>query len=182
MIGIGVAAAAAAFIYWRIYQEDEMARFRNKKIAPVIFDSARYQSERDYVMQRCPEKGELVKEKGRWHTKDGKWVSHTESTASKVIDFIGTQWIGTANKGQIICMYSTDEVVAFTLNLEPKNALLAAEPKDLPNWSSLIEDRYRICRSSNVADCPYKAEYIRAKTQKDVMEEIKWQPRAVHDD
>lgn len=180
--GIAGLLSVAGLVYWRYGSEDEMTKFSKRQITPVVFDEQRYRSERDVSVQYCPAKSELVKRGNIWHTKDDEWLSHTDSTASEVTEFIGAQWVGTAHKGQVMCMYSTDEVIAFTLTLESKNATLVSEPENLPNWSALIDGRYRVCRSSNVADCAYEVERKRAKTRDEIMNEIRWQPKTTRND
>ncbi len=101
----------------------------------------------------CPAASTLQKKQLIWQTDDQRWQSYTPSTAAKVINFTGAQWVG-VKIGKVICLYQTDEAVAFPLALEPTQNRPVIEPSG-SGWSALIENR-KLCKSANPADCPYQ--------------------------
>lgn len=121
----------------------------------------------------CPQAKDLSKAGTKWTTPDGKWTNYTASSATKVNKFTGAQWVG-IKVGKIICLYETNEAVAFPLALEKKISSLILEPKGVAGWSALVGNR-RFCKSTSVADCPY---YKKQSTDvKDVYEQIKYAPK-----
>lgn len=138
-------------------------------------DGSYYKSQVQQVRVLCPEPSRIVKQGTTWHSQDQKWASHTPSTASQVLSFIGTQWNGKAGRGQVVCIYRTNENAAFTLNLEATSAMVVVEPEREANWSARINNSYRLCRSVNPADCGFIQEKPITKTQQDIFEDIKWQ-------
>ena len=117
----------------------------------------------------CPAANKLQKEQLIWQTNDQRWRSYTPSTATKVVNFTGAQWVG-VKIGKIICLYQTDEEVAFPLALEPTQNQSVLEPNG-NGWSSLIENR-KLCKSANPADCPYQIQDNAPAT--DLYSEIKY--------
>lgn len=106
-------------------------------------------------LMTCPSLTSITKKGLIWTSQDGKWENYTPSSASKIINFVGAQWLG-IKVGKIICLYQTDEEVSFPLALEQTKAQLILEPKGY-GWSSLIEN-YKLCKSANISDCPYSVE------------------------
>lgn len=122
--------------------------------------------------QACPKSEDLVKQEDYWITKDGKWKNYTYSSADKVITFIGAQWAG-IRVGKIICLYRTNEAVAFPLAIEQVTSLGIIEPSGL-GWSAAAGN-YRFCKSASVADCGFY--YEAPKNVGNVYDEIKYNPR-----
>lgn len=119
----------------------------------------------------CPQAKELVKKEDIWATADNKWRNFTHSSATKVLSFLGAQWVG-IKVGKIICLYKTNEAVAFPLAIEHTSSQPILEPAKF-GWSSLVSNR-KFCKSVNIADCPYFTE-----PQKDIInvyKEIEYNP------
>lgn len=119
----------------------------------------------------CPEPKILVKKDTNWVTPDDKWQNYTSSSATKIVSFVGAQWVG-VRVGKMICLYKTDEAVSFPLALEQKRSKLILEPKSAA-WSALVGNR-KFCKSTSVADCPYFVQL--PKDTKDIYKEIKYAP------
>lgn len=102
--------------------------------------------------QFCPQPEMLIKKDVKWTTADNKWENYTPSSATKVLNFIGAQWVG-IKVGKIICLYQTDEAVSFPVALEQTRSQLVIEPRSAA-WSGLISNR-KFCKSASVADCSY---------------------------
>ena len=121
----------------------------------------------------CPQVESLVKNKKgtKWIARDGGWTHYTPSSAKKILNFQGAQWIG-IKIGKIICLYKTDEAVPFPIALEQTRIQTVLEPRT-GGWSALVGNR-RFCKSANVVDCPY---YVEApKDVGDVYQEIQYAP------
>ncbi len=121
----------------------------------------------------CPEPEALVKQELKWTTRDKKWENYTPSSATRVLNFIGAQWLG-IKVGKVICLYQTDEEVAFPLALEQTRAQSILEPQGF-GWSSLIGS-HKLCKSASIADCPYFVEPPRNPSN--IYDEIKYAPAA----
>ncbi len=176
MLAVAV-ALLAAWIYFKRSLAQPKFVSHDMSNAQIALDLSRQRAELERIEQSCPQVGQLIKNGNTWQTQDGQWTSYTDSTASKVLAFLGAQWVGTAKVGQIMCMYKTDEAVAFSLNLEPRTSLIVPEPENVANWSARIDNRYRICRSANIADCKYMVKRYKTKTTEEIMRDIKWNPK-----
>lgn len=119
----------------------------------------------------CPKPEELIKNDKQWTTPDNNWKNFTPSASSKVINFIGAQWVG-VKIGKVICLYQTDEAVSFPLALERLGAESAFEPVG-SGWSALINNR-KFCKSANIADCVYFTE--QPKDIDNIYKEIEYNP------
>jgi len=119
----------------------------------------------------CPQPEGLIKDGVKWVTADRKWENYTPSSATKILNFLGAQWVG-VKVGKIICLYQTNEAVAFPVALEQTRSLLALEPKNLA-WSALVVNR-KFCKSASVADCPYFLEA--PKDISNIYKEIEYAP------
>ena len=120
----------------------------------------------------CPSSESLVKQKNlKWGTPDNKWEGDAPSSATKILSFIGAQWIG-VKVGKIICLYHSDEAVAFPVALEAVRSFAVLEPRTL-GWSTLVGNR-RFCKSASVADCSYF--YESPKDVRDIYKEIEYAP------
>ncbi|EKE01766.1 MAG: hypothetical protein ACD_21C00058G0012 [uncultured bacterium] len=122
--------------------------------------------------QFCPQVGELTKQNDVWGTPDNKWRSFTHSSAKKILNFLGAQWVG-VKVGKIICLYQTDEAVSFPLAVEQLVNQSILEPVGY-GWSALTNGR-KFCKSASVADCTYFIEP--QKGISNIYEEIKYNPR-----
>lgn len=119
----------------------------------------------------CPKPEDLVKDNTRWTTPDRKWQTYTPSSATKILSFLGAQWVG-IKVGKIICLYKSNEAVSFPVALEQTRSQLILEPKGV-GWSALVKNR-KFCKSANIADCAY---YIKPpKDISNIYEEIKYAP------
>jgi hypothetical protein len=107
----------------------------------------------------------------KWITKDRKWENHTPSSATKILNYLGAQWIG-IKVGKIICLYQTDEAVSFPMALENTRSLSVVEPRGAA-WSALIDNR-KFCKSANVADCRFFLE--QPKDISNIYKEIEYAP------
>lgn len=123
--------------------------------------------------QFCPNSEDLFKQGVYWATKDGKWRNYTPSSADKIINFIGAQWAG-IRIGKVICLYQTNEAVAFPLAVEQVTSQGASEPSGL-GWSS-SSGNHRFCKSASIADCGFYYEV--PKDLGNLYDEIKYNPRA----
>ena len=120
------------------------------------------------VIQFCPQPEDLINKNTLWATKDNKWRSYTPSNASKTTSFLGAQWAG-IKIGKIICLYLTNEAVAFPLAIEQMSSEPVLEPSGA-GWSSLTKNR-RYCKSVNIADCPF---FLKKEESVNPYEEIKY--------
>jgi hypothetical protein len=123
------------------------------------------------ITKFCPQIEELTKKGDFWVTTDNKWKNFTPSSATKVLNFLGAQWVG-IKVGKIICLYQTNEAVAFPLSLEQLISQPIPEPSKL-GWSALVDNR-KFCKSTNVADCPYLAEP--QQDNRNIYKEIEYNP------
>jgi hypothetical protein len=124
-------------------------------------------------MQFCPKSEDLFKQEVYWATKDDKWKSYTSSSADKVINFIGAQWAG-IRVGKIICLYQTNEAVAFPLAIERVMSQGVSEPSGL-GWSAEANN-FRLCKSASIADCGFY--YEPPRDTSNIYNEIKYNPKA----
>lgn len=125
--------------------------------------------------QYCPEPETLIKNDFKWTTPDQRWENYTPSSATKVVSFVGAQWVG-IKVGKIICLYQTNEAVAFPVALEQTSSQLILEPNSA-GWSALVNNR-RFCKSASVADCKYFNEP--EENMGNIYEEIKYDPKAAN--
>lgn len=123
--------------------------------------------------QFCPYIENIIKQEELWVTNDSKWKSYTPSSASKVVSFIGAQWAG-VKVGKIICLYQTNEAVAFPLAIEQINSQSILEPSEF-GWSALTKS-HKFCKSASIADCPFNAEL--QKDNSNVYKGIEYNPSA----
>lgn len=119
----------------------------------------------------CPEPGSLVKDGVKWVSQDRKWETYTPSSATKIVNYIGAQWIG-VRVGKIVCLYQTNEAVSFPVALEQTRSLSIVEPKSMA-WSALVGN-LRFCKSASVADCPFFLEP--PKDTSNIYKEIEYAP------
>jgi len=122
--------------------------------------------------QFCPQAEELVLNGDMWQTENGNWKSFTQSSATKVQGFIGAQWMG-IKVGKIICLYHTNEAVAFPLAVEHAINKPILEPSGY-GWSALTGNR-KFCESASVADCAYFTEAPKDITN--IYKEIEYDPQ-----
>lgn len=127
-------------------------------------------------IQFCSPVEDLIKKEEVWVTKDNRWKSYTSSTASKVLNFLGAQWAG-VKIGKIICLYQTNEAVAFPLAVEQLSGQSVLEPKE-GGWSALTNNR-RFCKSVSIADCPFFPEA--QKDTSNIYKDIEYNPGAAKD-
>jgi len=126
------------------------------------------------ITKFCPKVEELTKKDDLWTTLDNKWKNFTPSSATKVLSFLGAQWVG-IKFGKIICLYKTNEAVAFPLAVEQLSSQPILEPNQF-GWSSLVNNR-KFCKSANIADCPYSIE--QQKDISNIYKEIEYNPSNV---
>jgi hypothetical protein len=122
------------------------------------------------VVHYCPAISELIKENLIWSARNGIWKSFSQSFATEIDHFLGAQWIG-INVGKIICLYQGKGSFDFPIALEPEKTISILEPKS-ETWRS-ERNGYRMCRSTNVKDCPFYTKAVEEET--DVYETIKYQ-------
>jgi hypothetical protein len=141
---------------------------------PVQLDSSAHfvVATNNFTPNYCPGPHVLVKQGLRWVSQDGRWETHTPSSATEILNFIGAQWLG-IKVGKIICLYQTNEEVSFPLALEQTRAQAILEPREA-GWGPLISN-HRLCKSASIADCPYYIEPPREVG--DIFEEIRYAPR-----
>lgn len=120
----------------------------------------------------CPQADSLIKQDSFWTTKDQQWKNYTPSSASKVTSFLGAQWAG-IKIGKIICLYQTNEAVAFPLAVEKVKGQPVSEPSG-GGWSALTSNR-RFCKSTSIADCVFMLEL--PKNIDNIYEEIAYNPK-----
>ncbi|MBU0744712.1 MAG: T4SS-associated protein EirA [Gammaproteobacteria bacterium] len=177
VLGIIAVVAIAAMVYiFFIKPSSNLERFAAMK--PVAEQSsndapATTTNEVSQQAQYCPQPDDLVKNGVDWTTKDKKWKNYTPSSATKILSFIGAQWVG-VKVGKVICLYQTNEAVSFPVALEQTKSQLVLEPRE-GGWSALVNNR-RFCKSSNVVDCPIFHEA--AKALGNIYEEIKYDPKS----
>ena len=165
-LAIGGVIAIGFFIIQ--HRQSEMEKFsRRTSTVKTVVETA--PSAPQLPCNYCPAASNLQKQQLIWQTRDQRWRSYTPSTASKVVSFIGAQWVG-VKIGKVICLYQTDEEVAFPLALEPTQNQPVPEPNG-NGWSALIENR-KLCKSANTADCPYQIQSNTVPT--DLYGEIKY--------
>ncbi len=170
----GIVAVVIAVAVFMFFNRDDLAmkRFASSRSAAV--QSAGAGGTGAVVLQKalsCPSVESLQKEGTKWTTVDGKWETYTPSLATKVLNFIGAQWVG-IKIGKIICLYQTNEAVSFPIALEQTRSQLILEPNNMA-WSALVGNR-RFCKSASVADCPYFLE--QPKDISNVYKEIEYAP------
>ena len=122
-------------------------------------------------IQFCPQSEQLIKKDNKWVTKDNKWESFTHSSATKILGFLGAQWVG-VKIGKIICLYQTNEAVAFPLALEQHHSQPVLAPSKY-GWSALANNR-KFCKSASVADCAYFT--LPQKDSSNIYKEIEYNP------
>lgn len=103
----------------------------------------------------CPSVDELVKDDLWWSARNGAWKCYTQSFTTRIKSFIGAQWTG-IKVGKVICLYIGDEAVAFPVALEQVHSQPILEPLS-SSWSAPISN-YKLCKSSNVADCGFQTQ------------------------
>ena len=174
LIGAGLLALGIGLFlgYKLINQGSAMRKFSAGGPIAMELDDVGF-SAANLPPRYCPDIEELQKTDLKWTTRDGKWENYTPSLGTKVLNFIGAQWLG-IKVGKIICLYQTDEEISFPLALEQTKAQLILEPQG-GGWSSLI-DNHRLCKSSSVADCPYTVEPPRSTDN--IYDEIKYAPKS----
>ena len=165
-----VALAIGGYLLTRESAIEKFAKSTKAAVGPTPPISS--SSSSNTKAQLCPPVRSLVKTGLGWSTSDQKWEFNGSSSATKVLNFIGAQWIG-VKVGKIICLYQTDEEVKFPLALEQKIASLIPEPTG-GGWSALINHNHKLCKSLSIADCPYVVE-LPSKVE-DIYQEIKYLP------
>jgi hypothetical protein len=121
----------------------------------------------------CPTENSLERDTNmKWHV-GNVWKSFTQSFATEIGSFIGAQWVG-INVGKIICLYQGKDSFEFPIALEQKESTLFFEPTS-SNWSAKING-YRICKSTNINDCPFFIQKAEA-TPEDPYEQLKYNPQ-----
>ena len=136
-------------------QSDEFPdRPSTKRIYGTTANNNQASSPPSQPVQFCPQAKDLIKKDDVWATSDGRWKNFTHSSASKILSFLGAQWFG-IKVGKVICLYQTNEEVAFPLAVEHVKSRQILEPSGY-GWSALAKSR-KFCKSASVADCAYFA-------------------------
>ncbi len=149
--------ALIVFYYLKPSEMDKFSRIKPNDLVVKVERGTVDRTNPNY----CPMPDNLKKVGEYWKSEDGRWVSYTPSSASKISRFSGAQWVG-VGVGKIICLYLTNEEVSFPLAVEQKYEQLIIEPNDNEGgWSSLVDNRYRMCKSSSAADCLFFIEQPR---------------------
>ncbi len=168
-VGMFLLVGTAIFYYW--LKPSEMKKFAKINPENLVVKIERGVIDRSKPSY-CPMPGDLEKQGDYWQSKNREWISYTPSLANKISKFSGAQWIG-VGVGKIICLYLTNEEVSFPLAIEQKYEQLIVEPVNGEGgWSTLVENRYRMCKSASAADCFFFVEA--PKKVDDVYSEIQY--------
>lgn len=114
----------------------------------------------------CPLAKELYRVGNTWMVKK-IWKDDNVSIVKEIGTFVGAQWVG-VKYGSIICLYHGKNAFDFPIALRQINAELIPEPQT-SNWSAIVTN-YKLCKSTNVKDCPYfvKPEETTQNAYKDI--------------
>lgn len=140
---------------------------------PIVSTQISTTQQAPLTTQLCPKAEDLIKKDFHWISRDGKWENYTPSSATKILNFVGAQWIG-VKYGKIICLYKTNEAVAFPVALEQTRSQLVMEPHG-GGWSALVQKNLKLCQSTNIHDCAYSFEA--PKDISNVYKEIDYAPQ-----
>ena len=168
---IAVAIGIAAFMFFGS-SDSAMKKFASGRAAAAVSGGAADGGAATKMPAMfCPDPESLVKDSVKWVSQDRKWASYTPSSATKVVSYLGAQWIG-VKVGKIICLYQSNEAVSFPVALEQTRSLSIVEPKSMA-WSALVGN-LRFCKSASVADCPFFLEP--PKDISNIYKEIEYAP------